>query len=257
MNTRALAIIVTCSMLVIASCRKPDSPHIPCPKEKDKCFLLRKIETPYSIYSFHYDQAGLLDSMSAISADFAPYVVRLVRNGKRIDSISKVEDGELRWTIRDILYDDKERITRYTLYGRHEHEPIGGSPVFITYGPDGNIATKGRDTLTFNQQNDLVRWSRPAMAPSTHIVGTFTHDSGLNPLYCIDNLFLILHDPFIPESLYYSQHNSTRVVWVSHPDLSTYVDNYENIYDDSTRIVQKFLPPIPGFEEDYSLYYVY
>jgi hypothetical protein len=243
MNTHALAVIVTCSMLVITSCRKPDRPYIPCPKEKDKCFVLRELQTSSHTYVFHYDQAGLVDSISGTNSDEPPFVIRVARNGRRIDSVYPGQNGEsFAYTSKDFRYDDKGRITGYTFYSRNVF-PAVVLPVFITYGPDGNIATISSDgltdSLTFNQNNDVVRWRESGL--TFHIVSTFTYDTKVNPLYCIDDLFAILGDAGVRQFMF-SQHNSIGQVRTWHPDDDfREVSMYENKYDAFHRLTKKII----------------
>jgi hypothetical protein len=90
------------------------------------------------------------------------------------------------------------------------------------------------DTLFYNQQNDVTRWST-VMPRSTFLdVKRFTYDDQLNPFYFINDLMAVFNRDYFLWQFFLSQHNCTSKYY----ELFDVMVNYENTYDRKNRIVK-------------------
>jgi hypothetical protein len=233
MKKKAFVLAVACSILFLASCNKLDDMGNPFQKKHP---FLKELKHGTRSYSFYYDHIGFVDSISVIDFHVA-YVYRVTHHGKKIDSVSLVQNGSLISTNGNIQYDSKGRITQYTYYPRYEPRADPGINT-LTYDHNGYIKTiaysrsgfTNYDTLTFNQYSNLIRWAQPG------VLSTFTYDAGLNPLYYVDDLFVMVTEERILWEFIFSQHNSVTKIRQS---VNYEVTNFQNQYDTYNRLVKK------------------
>jgi hypothetical protein len=253
MKKKVILVSITTGILFLISCHKIDFRDF-FHKGKKEPFL-KELMHGSRRYVFYYDRAGFIDSIRAIYPG-SGYVYRVVHRGKKIDSVSLVQNGTLVSTNGDIEYDHKGRITGFTYYLRIV--PAAPARYTITY-EGGNIRTiterrspssANFDTLTFNSQNNLVQWLQ-TISHTPVLVTTFTYDEGLNPLYFIDNLFVMFTEEHFIWEFVFSEHNSTGKT-----RTTSTVDHWEyiNEYDRHGRLSKKLM--LQGSRRD-SLVYRY
>jgi hypothetical protein len=91
------------------------------------------------------------------------------------------------------------------------------------------------DTLTYNQQHDITRWSTSMPRSIDRDVKYYTYDHRYNPLYFIDDLLIVFSENRFLWDFFMSQHNSTSKYY----QLFNETVNYENFYDNKGRLVKK------------------
>lgn len=229
---------VAIGLLLVASCKKTDYPDDIFDHGKKEPFLQEMIHGTRH-YLFYYDNKGFVDSIRAVDAH-TTYLYRVVHHGKRIDSVSLIQNGAVVSTHGNIQYDNKGRIIQYTYFLRAFPE-APPAVISLTY-EQGHIKTitqsgfiESSDTLAFNPQHNLVRWVQKRLhAP--FVETSFTYDLGLNPLYYIDDLFVMFTEETFFWEFIFSRHNSTRKEVQS---THTQVTDYVNQYDTYGRLLKK------------------
>lgn len=225
-------------LLFVASCKKSDYPNHIFNGKKDP--FLKEMVHGTRHYLFYYDHTGFVDSIRAVDVH-TTYLYRVAHHGKRIDSVSLIQNGAVVSTHGNIQY-DKGRIIQYTYY---LYAIPGAPPALhtITY-EQGHIKTITRsglitnsDTLTFNQQDNLVKWVQNNIHSPLNET-TFTHDAHLNPLYYIDDLFIMFTEETFFWEFIFSQHNSIGKV---HRQYNVTETDYLNQYDSYGRLVKKLM----------------
>ena len=200
-----------------------------------KALRLDEMQHKGRIYEFFYHNDNMLDSIVAREV-LSKYTYVIFRHGKRLDSVSLIQDGSTVSTNGNIQYDQKGRITGYT-YFLHAF-PAPPTHYSITYDNKGNIRTIAKsflgnsevDTLIFNGDNNLVHWDRSFDDLN------YNYDNHLNPLYYIDNLFVMFVEEQFFWEFVFSQHNSTRKTYES----DNFQVNYQNTYDANGRLIKKW-----------------
>ncbi|WP_143097827.1 hypothetical protein [Chitinophaga sp. CF118] len=247
MKKQTFIIAVACSILFLIACNKSDYLENPFQKEKNKQKpFLKEIIHATRNYSFHYDHMGYIDSISVIDLHLT-YVYRVAHHGKRIDSVSLVEDAAIVSTNGNIKYDNMGRITQFTYYPRYD-PLVSVNVITLTYDYNGQIkkiaySSNGSthyDTLTFDNHSNLIRWAQPQN------LSTFTYATGLNPLYYIDDLYVMFTEEKSFWQYLFSQHNSITKYLQDGVNYET--TSYQNLYDGHHRLIKKTINTViaPG-----------
>lgn len=236
-KTFAYAIL---GLLFLAACKKFDwdGPIPPGANEKD--YLLKKVIHGARTYTFYFNKKKTLDSIGVDDLK-EKGVYKVFRRNNRLDSVVYLSNGSPRWYHNYLQYDSAGNLTGYLT----SEVPAGAfpEPTMLTYqqGQLRSITTfppmffDRYDTLTWNQQHDITRWSTNMPRSIDLDVRLFTYDSRYNPLYFIDDLLVILSRSTISREFVLSQHNSTVVF---HQLFNSTV-NYQNTYDKKQRLTKK------------------
>ena len=240
MTKKNTLMAVAIAFALVVACRKSDYPCDDFDNSQHKPFL-KEIVHGTRHYLFYYDPAGFVDSIRAVDVH-TTYLYRIAHHGKRIDSVSLVQNGVVVSTNGNIQYDHKGKIIQYT----YTLNAVPGTPpvlVTLTY-EQGHIKTIAKsglmnsvDTLLFNGQHNLMKWTENYIH-SPLAVTTFTYDPGVNPLYYIDDLFVMFTEESFFWEFIFSQHNSTSK---ERQQYGVEVTNYVNRYDPHGRLVKKLM----------------
>ena len=228
-------------LLLVASCKKFDGIPIP-PGANEKEYTLKKLVHGTREYTFYYNKKRGLDSVGVTDVkDKAVY--QIVRNNNRIDSVIFIRNGSTVWYNTNVQYDNAGNIIQF------ENIVVPGipfpEPVIITYNQDKvHSITKinvflsflsAYDTVTYNQQNDITRWSTVLPRSTFLDVKNYTYDNKYNPLYFFEDLLVVFsEEPFLWE-FFLSQHNSLTKYY----QLYDITVNYQNTYDRKNRLIKK------------------
>ena len=228
MKNAAKLTIVGCLLVFAIACNKLDNwwDHVHGGNAGKK-LNLKELKHGNRVYRFFYDHAGFVDSIRATDPS-NNYTYVVYHHGPRIDSASLIQGGSTVSTNGDIHYGPRGNITSFT-YNLYAFPGFPPQTVTLTYDARGNIKTIGTETLHFNHDNDLVHWERSSLSAA------YTYDNKLNPLYFIDDLFVMFVEERYIWEYAFSQHNSTN---------KTYDDGHlsfadENDYDAHQRLVKK------------------
>jgi hypothetical protein len=228
-------------LLLIASCKKFDGIPIP-PNANEKEYTLKKMVHGTREYTFYYNKKRGLDSVGLTDIkDRAVY--KIVRRNERIDSVIFKRNGSTVWYNTNVQYNSKGNITQFS----NDGIPPGPfpEPVIITYNQDKvHSITKINnylsylstyDTVTYNQQNDIVRWASAIPRSELVDVRDFTYDNKYNPLYFIEDLLIVFSEDQFLWEFFLSQHNSLTQYF----QLYNVTVNYQNTYDRKNRLIKK------------------
>jgi hypothetical protein len=236
---KKMSLICVCiSLLVLDSCRKSDFP----PGINEKAYTLKKMVHGTREFYFYFDKKRLLDSVVVINVKDRN-VYHVTRQNGRIESVLFINNGIPRWINTDVQYDSAGNMTRFN----NRPDPTGfpEEPVIITYD-QGHVRSITSvnfflsfltvdDTLTYNQQHDVTRWSTSMPRSIDRDVKYYTYDNRYNPLYFIDDLLIVFSEERFLWDFFMSQHNSTSKFY----ELYNEMVNYENFYDNKGRLVKK------------------
>ena len=235
---KMIPIYVCTCLLLLDSCRKSDFP----PGINEKAYMLKKMAHGTNEFYFYFDKKRLLDSVVLINVkDRSKY--HIMRQNGRIVSVLFLNNGNPVAENTDVEYDSAGNMTRFN----YRPAPTGfpEEPVIITYD-QGHVRSITKvnyylsfltvdDTLTYNQQNDVTRWSTNMARSNDRDVKYYTYDNRYNPLYFIDDLLIVFSENRFLWDFFMSQHNSTSKFY----QLFNETVNYENFYDSKGRLVKK------------------
>jgi hypothetical protein len=230
---------VMIGLLLLAACKKNDC-DIPVPPGIEKEYMLKKVVHGTRQYLFYFNKKNVLDSIGVEDAKVRE-VYRIIRRNNRIDSVIYIRNGSPYWVSTDMEYNSDGNITRFRI---HDRGPAP-APVVMTYN-QGHLHSITRydmylsfltsyDTVTYNQQNNIFRWSSVIPRSTFLDVKWYTYDNRLNPLYFIDDLLIVFARGGITPEFYLSQHNSTSIFY----ELYNITVNYHNYYDNKQRLIKK------------------
>jgi hypothetical protein len=158
-------------------------------------------------YHFYCQPNGRVDSIVATGDH--PYVYRVVYKGSHLDSVILVDRGRIVSTHRNFQYKG-ELITGYDYFDRIDKVPYPWS-LSVSYDAQKRIVAIDRKfqgkvqthkEWIYNVNDDVVNTINSSGGD-----GSYTYDSGLNPLHMVRDLFaLFVEEPFIWEYCF-SLHN--------------------------------------------------
>jgi hypothetical protein len=241
---RSTCTYVLLGLLLLAACKKWD-PHGPLPPGiNEKYYLLKKVIHGTRAYTFYFNKKKVLDSI--VEEDVKDKIVyRIFRSNNRLDSVVHFRNGRPWFRHYYIQYDS----TGHLIYYLSDYIPTGNMPMptstRLTYDqgelrstttiPPWPSATYRIDSMYYNGQKDIVRWVSNFPRTVDLDVKRYTYDNKYNPLYFIDDLWVIMSESYIGPEFFLSQHNSTS----KYSEYFNVNVTYQNSYDNRQRLTKK------------------
>jgi hypothetical protein len=179
------------------------------------------------LYTIHYGNQGLIDSVTVTGDNFYSY--RVFYKGSRIDSVNLIQDGKIASATNNYRYDGNliTQIDRWSM--RYAGQPY---PFIwdIVYDKKKRVVSPMSGWTFTYDDNDLIL----SKATSNYPRGTsfFSYEFKENPLYIRDLLFIFIEETGAIE---YSFHK-----WVVKTESFNNGDyiTYTNEYDDFGRLIK-------------------
>lgn len=202
---------------------------------KVKKNLLKEFAYGDRHYEFTYNTDGNVRQIRAYS-DGLEYFYNVAYQGTEIDSVSLIDGGEVISTHKEFMYDKDGKITGFT-YSLPVPDLPGGfnTPYYIEYdSKDRIISIDGISKYKFiyGNKRNIHEWIDLNYTPGKSTF--YTYDKGLNPLYEVKNLFVLLTEETAFWEYLLSENNSLTKTT---PDGNT--TTYTNVYDKRKRLIEK------------------
>lgn len=177
-------------------------------------------------YNFYYNGDNLVDSIAVGDPVIYTYIVSY--NDQAIESVNLRDGGEIVATNDQFTFDKKGNITsyRYTFFLPDLEEGISQT-VDVTYDKRGRISNL-TGPITYDNQSNITLWQQGSFSSQ------YSYEKSINPLYGVENLFVML----VEETYYWdyilSKHNSITKVTNGGTPIE-----FVNEYDKRKRLVSK------------------
>ncbi|MBC9930038.1 hypothetical protein [Chitinophaga qingshengii] len=238
-----------CCILFFNACIKypPITPDNNVPNDRLlKTWQLTSNEIPTNTYQFYYNNKKLVDSIVLSQGiNFFTYRVHRKHNGQ-IDSVVATEylnkgSGHVYFVARNYQYSNG----LITHYDYHVYDNFGNHDVMLfDISHEQQKMTIRYNTIahefTFNDKQDVVRMRDNGDRPFN---GTFSYNTGINPLFYARDLYAIITDLATYNYEYLlSKHNTVKKNY-----NDGYSVNYTHIYDDKGRLTRSDFKDVRHF----------
>lgn len=207
-------------------------------------FRHRDFYNPARLYTFHYRNTGLIDSV-VVTGDIN-YTYRVFYNGSRIDSVNLVRDGKIASAINNIRYEGNlvRHIDRWSMRDQGQPYPF---PWEIVYDSRKRIVSPF-SYCTFHYNDDDIIFSK---VTSNYPRGTsfFAFEYTPNPLFIKDLLVVFIEEPGV---IQYSFHKwNVKTETFNNGDKIDFV----NEFDEFGRLTRMTGTDNYGVRDIYEFYY--
>jgi hypothetical protein len=179
-------------------------------------------------YHFYYEPNGRVDSIVA-TGDHG-YVYHVLYKGSHLDSVILIDNGRIVSTHRNFQYKG-ELIVAFDYFDRIDKVPF---PWTLSVSYDGQKRIISIDRKFQNKVQSHKEWAYNSTDDVVKILGfgsddgSYTHDSGLNPLHVVPDLFaLFVEEPYIWEYSF-SLHNPLSKTIAGRPTMM-YTNEYNPV----------------------------